>query len=122
MDWYRCYQENFSSADEKFIILNNDYEYSSMKLIRDDFITSEIPFIKISTRTDINAFEEKNRQYMNAMLPIILQDPSVPQISKLIAKRLTAKNNGMSQNQINVLYGMTASERKAKRFLSIINA
>ena len=58
---------------------------------------------------------------MNATLPIILNDPDVPKISKLFAKRITYKLNWMSPNQINILCPLTPDENLAKEYVFMLN-
>jgi hypothetical protein len=51
------------------------------------------------------------------MLPMIINDPDIPSYSKLLAKRFSAKINGMPQNIVNQIYGLLPSERKAKQIV-----
>ncbi|OQY39780.1 MAG: hypothetical protein B6229_03065 [Spirochaetaceae bacterium 4572_7] len=58
---------------------------------------------------------------MNAMLPIITQDATIPEVSKSFAKRYTYRLNGMTPNQVNVLVPISPAERKAKQFMNMLN-
>jgi len=120
-EWYKGYQENLSNADEKFITLNNDFEYSSLTMRKDEFVTENSPFVMVWTRTDVEALDERKKQYMNAMLPIITQDATIPEVSKSFAKRYTYRLNGMTPNQVNVLVPISPAERKAKQFMNMLN-
>jgi hypothetical protein len=111
---WRTYQEYFSSSDEKFVLMNQDFEWKSIGIKKDMFKTKNNPFIITGSKSDIEAMNEKQKNYWNATLPIILNDPDLPKISKLIAKRFTAKLNGMPQNSINQIYSLTPEERDAK--------
>lgn len=111
---WRTYQEFFSTSDEKFVLMNQDFEWKSIGIKKDMFKTKNNPFIITWSKSDIEAMNEKQKNYWNATLPIILNDPDIPKISKLIAKRFTAKLNGMPQNSINQIYSLTPEERDAK--------
>ena len=101
---WRTYQEYFSSSDEKFLLMNQDFEWKSISIKKDSFYTKNNPFILVGSKSDIDALNEKQKNYWNMTLPIIINDQEVPKISKLIAKRFAAKLNGMPQNVINQIY------------------
>jgi hypothetical protein len=112
---WRTYQEFFSSSDEKFILMNQDFEWKSIAIKKDSFNTKNNPFIIVWSKADIDALNEKQKAYWNMTLPIIINDQEVPKISKLIAKRFAAKLNGMPQNVINQIYWLQPSERQSKQ-------
>ncbi len=111
---WRTYQEFFSSSDEKFLLMSQDFEYRSVSIKKDSFFTKNNPFIITGSKSDIDALNEKQKMYRNATLPIIINDAEVPAISKLIAKRFAAKLNWMPQNVINQIYCLLPSERQSK--------
>lgn len=111
---WRTYMEYYSVSDQKFVLMNQDFERKSIGIRRDGFVTKNNPFIITGSKGDIEAMNEKQKQYWNATLPIVINDPDIPKISKLLAKRFTAKLNGMPQNSINQIYALTAEERDAK--------
>lgn len=112
---WRTYQEFFSSSDEKFILMNQDFEWKSIAIKKDSFNTKNNPFIIVWSKSDVDALNEKQKAYWNMTLPIIINDQEVPKISKLIAKRFAAKLNGMPQNVINQIYWLLPSERQSKQ-------
>lgn len=114
---WRTYQEYFSKSDEKFILMEQDFEQQSMSITRDKFMTKQNPFIRVWAKSDIDALTEKQKQFRQMMLPMILNDPEVNSYSKLLAKRFSAKVNGMPQNIINQIYGLLPSERRAKQIV-----
>ncbi len=119
--WWRSYQENFKAWQKKFIVLNEDFEWRTVSLSRDDMYTRWIPTIIVWSAADIEAINEKHKQYMNMQLPIILQDPDTPSVSKLFAKRLTYKLNWLSNNEVNILCPLTPDERKAQDYVFMVN-
>lgn len=121
MRW-RSYQENFNQWQKKFIALNQNFEWKAITYQRDDLYTRNQPFIIVWSINDIEAINEKKKQYMNATLPIIMQDPELPKVAKNFAKRITYKLNGLSDNEINVLCPMTPDERIAKEYVFMVNS
>lgn len=119
--WRKGYQENFSSADKKNLTINSNFEYKSLTIGKDDFFTSQIPFIIIGTKGEVEGQNEKQRNFWDKYLALFLQDPSTPEASKLIAKRMLLRCNGKTPNEINVLVPLTNAERKAYDYLSIVN-
>jgi len=114
---WRTYQEYFSKSDEKFVLMTQDFEWKSISIKKDDFNTKNNPFIITGSKSDIEAITEKQKQFWRMSLPIIINDPDVPKISKLIAKRFSAKLEWMPQNVINQIYGLLPAERKAKEMV-----
>jgi len=45
----------------------------------------------------------------------------MPEVSKLIAKRMLCRCNGKTPNEVNVLVPLTNAERKAYDYLNIVN-
>ncbi len=115
------YQENFSSADKKNLTINSNFEFKSLTIGKDDFFTSQIPFIIIGTKGEVEGQNEKQRVFRDKYLALFLQDPDTPKVSKLIAKRMLLRCNGKTPNEVNVLVPLTNNERKAMDYLSIVN-
>jgi hypothetical protein len=44
-EWWKGYQENFSKADKKSVVLVSNFEIKSFELGKDDFFTKQIPHI-----------------------------------------------------------------------------
>lgn len=115
--WWRSYMQNFSASNKKFITMGVDFEIRGNTITRDMFLTKQNPYIVVGNRADMSAMKEKNKAYWNAMLPIITQDPTIKDISKLIVKRYVAKLNDMPKSMINQVFDLTAHERKAQSFI-----
>lgn len=111
---WRTYQEYFSVSDEKFLLMQDDFEWKSVWVKKDWFITKNNPFIVVGSKSDVEAMTEKQKSYWNAMLPIIMNDPDISKMSKLFAKRFVARLNNMSPNKVNEIYPLLPWERKAK--------
>jgi len=118
---WRSYQENFQAWQKKFIALNDNFEWKWITFTRDSYTMKQSPYIVIGTKADIGATTEKLKNYMSLMLPQILQDPSTPEVSKRIAKRLTHRYNWLPTNLVNILVPYTPEEQKAKDYVYMIN-
>lgn len=114
---WRTYQQYFSKSDEKFVLMAQDFEWKVQPIKRDGFKTKNNPFIITGSKSDIEALNEKQKLYWRMALPIIMNDPEIPQISKLIAKRFSAKLEWMPSNVINQIYALTADERRSKSYV-----
>ncbi len=118
---WKWYQQYFSQTDKKFILLRQSFEYTSLKITKDDVFTKQMPHIIVWLKSDLEAVDEQQKLYMNAQLPLILQDPAVPEVSKMFARRNTYRLNWKTPSEINVLAPMTADERKAIAFSEMVN-
>ena len=118
---WKGYQENFSSADIKFAVINSNFEYKSLAITKDDFFTSQIPFIIIGTKGEIEWQNQKQIVFWDKYLALFLQDPWTQEASKLIAKRMLLRCNGKTPNEINVLCPLTNAERNAYDMINIVN-
>ncbi len=118
---WKGYQENFSSADVKFAVINSNFEYKSLAITKDDFFTSQIPFIIIGTKGEIEWQNAKQIVFWDKYLALFLQDPWTQEASKLIAKRMLLRCNGKTPNEINVLCPLTNAERNAYDMINIVN-
>ena len=92
--WFRSYQEFFSSSDEKFIRISNGFNTNQTKFRRDNFLWTEDIDFTIESKKKSNQLREQMKVQFAATLPIILQDPSVPKITKSIAFRYQLKLQG----------------------------
>jgi hypothetical protein len=51
-----------------------------------------------------------------------LSDPLIPDVSKMIAKRMWLRSNGKTPNEINVLVPLTQYERQAYDYMNMVNS
>ncbi len=64
------------------MILDNDFERKVEVFAKDVFNYKEMPYIEIGTVDDLNAMDEKRKQFLSIYLPQVQQDPSKPKIVK----------------------------------------
>lgn len=119
---WKGYQENFSSADKKNLTINSNFEYKALTIWKDDFFTSQIPFIIIGTKWEIEWQNAKQIVFWDKYLSLFLQDPAIPEVSKNICKRMLLRCNGKTPNEINIIIPLTQNERKAYQYLGMVNA
>lgn len=120
--WYRCYQEYFSNKDRKFIRIAGSFSVNTVEFRKDDFMSKEDPDVVIESEGQVKAMREQQKLQFQAQLPIILQDPNTPQISKNYAKRYAYKLMGLNRDQIAVLVPLTYEELDAQQKVRLINA
>lgn len=89
--WFRTYQEFFSKSDEKFIRLSNWFNTNQFIFRRDDFLWVDNIDFSIESKKKMWQLREQMKVQFSAKLPLILQDPNVPKITKSIAFRYSLK-------------------------------
>lgn len=119
--WYRTYQEYFDYADTKLVRIANGFWISNIEFRRDDFIGWEDLDIVIESRKYVEQLREKQKISFMAKLPLLLQDPNIPTISKKIALRYSLKLDWMQKDYINVMVPPTTDELSAQQKISLIN-
>lgn len=84
-------------------------------------MSTEDPDISVESESQIKAMREQQKLQFQAQLPILLQDPTTPEISKNFAKRYSMKLMGIGRDQINILVPPTYEEFEAKDKVMMIN-
>lgn len=118
--WLRCYNEYFSGADRKFVRITTWFESISTEFRKDDFMAIQDPNIIIDSESNISAKREKIRIAFQAQLPVLMADPSIPQISKTYALRYSLRLNGIPKDMIKVMT-FNPTEVSARNKLILIN-
>ena len=118
---WRSYQEFFSSKDKKNLTVNSNFEFKSLAITKDDFPTTQIPFVVVGTIGEIDGKKQQERQFRDKSLSLLLQDPNTPEVSKLIAKRMWMRCNRKTPNEINVLCPLLPAEKKAYEYMGMVN-
>lgn len=118
---WKAYQENFSSIDKKSVVLASNFEVKSMNLSQDDFFTRQMPHIIIGTMADAQSRDEKEQVFWDKYLAMLIQDPTTPEVSKRIAKRMCFRCHGKTPNEVNVLVPLENDETVAMWFIDMLN-
>ena len=118
---WRGYLENFKDWEEKRVLLNPDFMWTWKSLSRDQFVTKQMPYILIWASEDINAINEKDKNTLMALYPIITNDPEIKPVNKAIFKRLYLRATGLKPNTINSIFKYTPQEEAAMDYVSMVN-
>ena len=86
--WWRGYLENFKDSEKKRVLLNADFEWTGVSLEKDQFISKQMPYIMVGATEDINAINEKDKNTLTMLYPMIVNDPEIKPVNKAIFKRL----------------------------------
>lgn len=120
--WFRSYQEFFSSSDSKFIRISNGFNTNQTKFRRDDFLGCESVDFSIESKKKIGQLREQMKAQFAATLPIILQDPSVPKITKSVAFKYQLKLQGHSREMQQILNPYFSQEEiDARRKVALLD-
>lgn len=120
--WFRTYQENFSANDEKFIRLSNGFNTNQAVFRRDDFLGVEDIDFTIESKKKVGQMREQMKLQFSAKLPLILQDPNVPKITKSIAFQYSLKLDGHSRDMQQILNPYFSPEQvDARKKVEYIN-
>lgn len=118
---WRWYLENFKDGEEKRVLLNTDFEWTGTSLSKDEFVTKQMPYILVGATEDINAMNEKDKNTLMVLYPIITNDPEIKPVNKAIFKRLYLRSTGLKPNTVNSIFSYTAQERIAKSYVDMVN-
>lgn len=113
--WYRCYVEFFPQAEEKLVEVTGAFGMQSLTLYRKQFLHESAPKIVIKSKLASDGEREKQRVAFAATIPLILQDPTKPMVSRRFAERELMRLHGLPKEKINVLVPPTPDELAAHR-------
>lgn len=119
--WWRGYLENFKDSEKKRVLLNADFEWTGVTLEKDQFITKQMPYIMVGATEDINAINEKDKNTLTMLYPMIVNDPEIKPVNKAIFKRLYLRATWLKPNTINSIFDYTPAERQAKNYVDMVN-
>ena len=118
---WRGYLENFPESKKKWVLLNADFEWTWTELNKDQFITKQMPYIMVGATEDINAINEKDKNTLTMLYPIITNDPEIKPVNKAIFKRLYLRALWLKPNTINSIFSYLPEERVAKSYVEMVN-
>ena len=118
---WRWYLENFPEWEKKWVLLNADFEWTGTSLEKDQFITKQMPYIMVWASEDINAMNEKDKNTLMMLYPMIVNDPEIKPVNKSIFKRLYLRATWLKPNTINSIFAYTPDERIAKSYVDMVN-
>ena len=98
---------------KKIIRINNWFGVMPRFLKRNDFITLEDPDVDVESFNISEQKRERDRINFASVLPFLLQDPNINEISKNYSKREMLRLWWMKTEKINVLVPQTVDELEA---------
>ena len=118
---WRGYLENLKDSEEKWVLLNADFAWTGRSLSKDQFITKQMPYIMVGATEDINAINEKDKNTLMMLYPIITNDPEIKPVNKAIFKRLYLRATWLKPNTVNSIFDYTPQEKKAMDYVNMVN-
>jgi len=117
--WYREYKWNFKK--EKYIRIKEWLWMKAINIKQDKFDTKIDPDIVIKSKANVLVKKRQEAANLMALLPLIQQNPNIPEISKLIYLRTILINNWISQETVEIYVPNTVDEVKAKEEVHLLN-
>lgn len=111
--WYRTHRQYFARSQKKVIRLQSGFGVRFTTITRKDFITVQDPDVSIVSKTELASRKDKEKQAFGAIIPLILQDPSKPEVTRNFAMRYLLKLNEVPPDVINVLAPDSPDEQRA---------
>ncbi len=117
--WYREYKANFKK--EKYIRIKTWLWIKPISIKQDKFDTQIDPDIKISSKAEVKTRRKQEWANLMALLPLIEQNPNIPEISKLFYLRNILKYNWVDNELIEIYVPPTVDEKTAYEELNLLN-
>lgn len=119
--WYLRYYHYFSAKDKKYIEINKWISTVGDEITRKDIILPTIPNITIATKSVIEAENQKQAQWLEAMLPMFLTDMTLPEVSKRFLKRKLLLLKWFPRQEVEIEIALTADEMDAREDVQFLN-
>lgn len=120
--WYRCYKEYFEETEKKTIRVTNWFGNSYLTFRKWDFIAGFDPDVKVVSKRTAESLRANEKLSFQAKLPLLLQDPTIPEVSKKIAMRKALRLDWFKPDEILTMIPPTYEELDAKKKIEYINA
>lgn len=112
--WYRLYKQNFQEAEVKVVRIKSALGSQFVKISRKTFITNQDPDIYIGSKLEIEQKRQRDRVAFASVVPLLLQDPSTPNVSRNFIKRHLLRLNNITLEEISIMVPDSPDEMKAK--------
>lgn len=117
--WYREYRANFKK--EKYIRIKTGIWVKAISIEQDKFDTKMDPDIKIKSKAELKTKRKQEAANLMALLPLIQQNPSIPEVSKLFYLRDILKSNWIDDELIEIYVPPTVDEKSAYEEIALLN-
>ena len=118
---YRSIQTHISDTNKKIFRIQSGIIWRTIELTKNDLLSWIDPDVKIISKREI---KDKNRETFAAMqanLPLVLQNPAIPMISKNIYTRQLQEMSGMKKDMVMLYTPLSPDEVRALGYLDMIN-
>lgn len=119
---FRTLKFYMNDYDEKTVRIGSGLASTTLRLKRNDFLSWSDPDINIINKRFDKAKKKETMAYMVAREPFIMNDPSIPEISKKLYRRELDRLNDVPRERIYLNTPMTGDERRAIDYMYMINA
>lgn len=119
--WYRSLMEFMTSTEKKDVLITDGIWTQKIQLSKEDFVSGRNRRLRVESKKE---FLEKNKwtlAYMQSQRPMMMQDPSVKQVSKNLFKRNMDELAWKSREAIYRDTPYTADEFRAIQAVNVIN-
>jgi hypothetical protein len=119
--WY-VFTEYYREDDvDKYIEINKGIATVSDRLNKKDIKLPTTPNIFIENKSEVDAKHSKQAQQFIALLPMYLQDPSIPEVGKRFMKRKGLRLSNISKQEVELMIPLTPDEMQAKEDVMFLN-
>lgn len=119
--WYIFTDFYRDDTKEKYIEINKGISTIVDKLTKKDIKLPTTPNIFIDNKSEIDAKHAKQAQQFIALLPMYLQDPTIPEVGKRFMKRKGLRLSNISKQEVELMIPLTPDEMQAKEDVMFLN-
>lgn len=112
--WMRCYEIYFEDGKEKIIDVTSSIGSNYLVITKSKLACTVDPRVRIVSKLQHAAEREKARVEFASVIPQLLQDPTIPLVSKNFARRHLFRLHNIDQEQIDILVPKTPDEMDAE--------
>ena len=119
--WYADLLLHLSEYNKVLFSIGSELDNTKIEIEKRELIWLEDVTVKIVNKKLQKGKDKQQLAFMQANLPLIMQDPNIPDVSKLIYKRALTKKAWFSKEYAENIYKLTPDEVRAKRYVDMIN-
>ncbi len=120
--WLRSLLEYMSDTEKKYTNFGNWLIGAELEINREDIEKGLETKVKVISRKQALEDAKPRLAYLTAREPIVLNNPEVPKISKIMMCREIEKLNGTPREEILARYPLLPDERRAMIYKRMINS
>lgn len=118
---YREIQIHLTATNKKIFRIQSGLIGRTVELTRNDLLSWIDPDVKIISKRKIKDDNRETFAAMQANLPLVLQNPAIPVVSKNIYTRKLQEMSGMDKEMVMIYTPLSADEHRALAYVDMIN-